>query len=306
MFFCMYMFKEANNIKYIPYKHLLMIAEKLESVARGDTKRLIINIFPRSGKAIDMDSEILTKRGFIKARNVVVGDEFIGSNGGWTKVTGVFPQGETDLYRVQFSDKSYIDTCSEHIWSLKHVREKKVYDKKVKDLLGDLTHERDNRSKWELPMMKPVKSFGHDDEELHIDPYLLGIWIGDGSTYKAEITTMDQSIKDAFDEKYERGVRTHQNSGKAETIGYFKLITDLKKHNLLRNKHIPKEYLYGSLETRIALLQGLMDSDGFCDKRGQPSFCQKNPQVIKDFKFLAKEATGFRPQTVGRGICLFA
>lgn len=50
MFFCMYMFKENNNVKFLPYKHLLMIAERLESVARGETKRLIINIFPRSGK----------------------------------------------------------------------------------------------------------------------------------------------------------------------------------------------------------------------------------------------------------------
>ena len=50
MFFCMYLFKENNNIKFLPYKHLLLISEKLEAVARGDLKRLIINIFPRSGK----------------------------------------------------------------------------------------------------------------------------------------------------------------------------------------------------------------------------------------------------------------
>lgn len=50
LFFCMYMFKETYGAKYIPYKHLKMIAHQLERVARGDCKRLIINIFPRSGK----------------------------------------------------------------------------------------------------------------------------------------------------------------------------------------------------------------------------------------------------------------
>jgi len=50
MFFCMYLFYENNNVQYLPYKHLLLISEKLEAVARGDIKRLIINIFPRSGK----------------------------------------------------------------------------------------------------------------------------------------------------------------------------------------------------------------------------------------------------------------
>ena len=156
MFFCMYLFNEANQLKYAPYKHLLMIAEKLEAVARGDIKRLIINIFPRSGKAIDENTEILTDRGFIRAFDVKVGDKFIGSDGRWTNVTGVYPQGVTDLYRVKFSDKSYVDVSSDHIWSMIHIREKKIYDVKTKDLIGDLTHEKDNRSKWELPMIHCV------------------------------------------------------------------------------------------------------------------------------------------------------
>ena len=50
LFFCMYMFKENNKINFEPYQHLRLIANKLEAVARGDIKRLIINIFPRSGK----------------------------------------------------------------------------------------------------------------------------------------------------------------------------------------------------------------------------------------------------------------
>ena len=50
MFFCMYLFKENNGSMFAPYEHLIQIADKLEDVARGDIKRLVINIFPRSGK----------------------------------------------------------------------------------------------------------------------------------------------------------------------------------------------------------------------------------------------------------------
>ena len=50
MFFCMYLFKETNGSMFAPYEHLIQIADKLEDVARGDIKRLVINIFPRSGK----------------------------------------------------------------------------------------------------------------------------------------------------------------------------------------------------------------------------------------------------------------
>lgn len=286
LFYTRYIFKEYTGQKFEVADHHIQIAETLEKVYNGEIKRLIINIPPRYGKAIDCKTDILTNRGFIKASEVRLGDKFIGSDGKYTNVVGIYPQGKTDLYRVTFSDNSYVDTCSEHLWTVKN-RDRKNFDTlKTKDLINDL-YSNDGRKKWMLPIFSGVKETIVENE-LTIDPYVLGIWLGDGSSYKAEITTMDDFIKNYFDLCYERGVRTYQNSGKAETIGYKdNFIVDLKNLDLIGNKHIPKRYLFSDYETRLHLLKGLMDSDGTCNKKnGAISFSQKNRVLVDDFKIL--------------------
>lgn len=113
-----------------------------------------------------------------------------------------------------------------------------------------------------------AKSLRCEPASLPIDPYLLGAWLGDGSSYKAEITTADQELVSAVIAggfsvnhyaKYGYGIRGG-------------LKTHLSQLGLLGNKHIPPAYLRASEEQRLALLQGLMDTDGGCDKRGQCEF----------------------------------
>lgn len=294
LFFVMMMFKEHTGFKFIPYPHINKIAAVLQLVAEGRLKRVIINIPPRYGKAICENTDILTDKGFIKAFQVKIGDKFIGSNGKWTNVNAVYPQGITDLYRVTFSDKSYVDTCSEHLWQVKNRDRKHTEIKKTKELIGDL-YAGDGRKKWKIPMIDSIKEHNSDDWcDITIDPYLLGCWLGDGSSSSAEITTMDLDIANAFLSVYKKGIRTHQNSGKAETIGLIGgFHVELKELNLIRNKHIPLEYLYGDFKTRLAVLQGLMDTDGTCNKKnGAISFCNKNRNIIDGIKYLISSLGG--------------
>lgn len=122
------------------------------------------------------------------------------------------------------------------------------------------------------------------EKDLIIDPYLFGYWLGDGTSAEGAITTMDPEIITAFEEKYKllrKNTRTYKNgiTSKASTYWFKDLRTDLTKLQVVKNKHIPHDYLWASKEQRLALLQGLMDSDGFASKNGSIDFVNTNKKI---------------------------
>ncbi len=123
------------------------------------------------------------------------------------------------------------------------------------------------------------------EADLLIDPYLLGCWLGDGTARRAEITTADDEVIDAFREQFEVSYR--YDRGKASTYGLLKFLTLLKQLNLVRNKHIPHEYLWGSERQRLDLLQGLMDTDGTVAK-ASVEFTNTNRSLVEGAAFLAR------------------
>jgi hypothetical protein len=117
-----------------------------------------------------------------------------------------------------------------------------------------------------------------DDAQLLIDPYVLGLWLGDGSSYKAEITTADDEIVAAvagvgYETKWRGKYAYGVNGG---------LKVALNQLGLIANKHIPFVYLRASMQQRLALLQGLMDTDGTCDLRGQCEFSVTRRRLAED------------------------
>ncbi len=107
-----------------------------------------------------------------------------------------------------------------------------------------------------------TKALDLPEKDLLIDPYLLGLWLGDGHSDAGSITTMDEEVVKAVSMFYEISNVTSGNSGKANTYSFKGLVTDLRSLGVLNNKHVPEDYLWGSPAQRLALLQGLMDSDG--------------------------------------------
>lgn len=288
--FTRYVFKQKTGNKFIVGEHHKTICDALDKVIKGEIRRLIINIAPRYGKAIDVDTPMLTLEGWKRASEIEIGDYLFGSDGKPTKVLGVYPQGVTDAYKVTFSDGTSLVTCGEHLWALNHkdLSRKDGFTfkqiRKTKELVGTL-RANDGHKMWHIPSVKPIES--GVEQKLPIDPYLLGCWLGDGSTYKAEITTPDDEIRDAFAE-YGTTVRSHQNGGKALTYGIVGgFVTKMKELGVFRNKHIPIQYLLASREERFALLQGLCDTDGTANKAtGQTSVCCTNPTLSRDIKTL--------------------
>jgi hypothetical protein len=115
--------------------------------------------------------------------------------------------------------------------------------------------------------------------DLLIDPYMLGLWLGDGSSYKAEITTADQEIVGAI-EANGYAVTKYRTAYAYGISGGLK--TALRQLGLIANKHVPAAYLRADHNQRLALLQGLMDTDGYCDPRGQCEFTSTKRRLIDD------------------------
>lgn len=128
---------------------------------------------------------------------------------------------------------------------------------------------------------------------LEIDPYILGLWLGDGHSHAPVLTTMDKEIMDhwlEFAEQNQLKVAKHKAGGKAasyalsgEVRGVNMLREFLKKNNLINNKHIPQNYLLSSRKDRLKLLAGLIDTDGYKEPNG------KGWEISSKFESLAKQ-----------------
>ena len=115
-----------------------------------------------------------------------------------------------------------------------------------------------------------------------VDPYLLGLWLGDGSTNAGQFHTED-GLWEAFAEYGYKVVKY-----KGVSYGINGLQTDLKSIGVFGNKHIPDEYLWASEEQRVALLQGLMDTDGNCNKNGTCEFVNTNRLLTEGVAHLVR------------------
>lgn len=269
--------------------HFVTICKELVKVFDGQTKKLIINVPPRYGKAICVETPMLTSNGWTTAGNIKEGDYIVGSKG-FVRVNGVYPQGKLSAKEVFFSDNQSVSCNAEHLWNVKN-----RYSPNWKTLttleIEDTIYEYDGRKNWKIPLVN-----GNFDNEIpFMDPYLLGCWLGDGHSHYSAITTMDAEIVKAFvDKGHEMRLHTHQNAGKAKTYGITNnnFSSQLKENNLLKNKHIPYECYLWPKKDRLALLQGLMDTDGTCGKNGQVSFTNKNESIIKGAGYLVNSLGG--------------
>jgi hypothetical protein len=142
-----------------------------------------------------------------------------------------------------------------------------------------------------------------EKKDVLIDPYLLGVWLGDGTSSQPDIATVDEPIKEyiqnyctnnGFRMSHDSIMRYRicdDSSGKKNRFN-----TMLKSYNLINNKHIPLEYLTNDRQTRLSLLAGLIDTDGNITHSGRMirfSQSEKNIKVFDGIVYLAK-SLGFK------------
>lgn len=148
--------------------------------------------------------------------------------------------------------------------------------KTTREIIATLRHGKVQRANHAIPVAAALE-LPHAD--LPVDPYLLGCWLGDGTTISGQITSSDPEVHAAFAAHYAPGKTQQKPNNKSWTLSYHGLVTDLRKINVIGNKHIPTIYLRASIEQRIALLRGLMDTDGTVCKKGRISFTTTNRNI---------------------------
>lgn len=275
--------------------------DELESTVNHPVN-CIIHYHPQCGKAIGDDEPILTKSGWKRVGEVNLKDYLLGSDGSWTKILGVYPQGEIDLYNVEFDDRTKLSVSGDHIWTVidrngykkasnpRGLRRlNKTTNELAENLLGSPNKLGSHRANYQIPIICPIQ---FPQQKLPMDPYILGYWLGNGNS--SQFYTIDNEIVQYIGSKYQ--ISTLESKHKSENCVKFSVLglsSELRKLGVLNDKNIPDVYLYGSIEDRLALIQGLCDSDGTVNKTGtRQSFANGNPNLVSGFEFLINSLGG--------------
>lgn len=267
-----------------------------------------------SGKAQPLYSKVLTPTGWTTMGDLEVGHIISTPDGNDSTVIATHPQGIKDIYRVTLDDKTYADCTEDHLWFINSIYSELGEVISLKELLGRKLKKASKTRIYKVPIVQPINF--EQVGKITVNPYLLGLLIGGGGLTGniPKITSVDQEILDEITVILEReydnlklsnmmGIGTYSLKMKSQKGKRQNELTDqLKSLGLMGKysyeKHIPKEYLYTSIENRIALLQGLMDSDGSIEN-GTLSFSTSSPQLNIDITDLCN-SLGFRVRTSSR------
>ena len=278
---------------FIAGRHHKIMADAFERVLAGDLKRLIINMPPRH--AIMLGMKVPTLNGFKTIADLAVGDCVFGPDGKPVQVLGkseVFKGRE--LYRVWTDDNAYLDVDAEHLWTVRLDRKHGIYHDYTTEQLwhrqnGAYLRKKTNgeteirpgavKSVPRLPMLPDCAAVEYEEKILLVDPYILGVWLGDGTSKNGIITSHPTDAVHVRAEFEKRGTQTTNQKTKC-TFGTLGLQVKLQELGVLGEKHIPREYMEGSVFQRRWLLKGLMDTDGNVSKAGQCFFAQSNLDFI--------------------------
>lgn len=249
-------------------------------------------------------SKILTPSGFVEMGNIRAGMKICGTNGTIQEVVAVYEKGEKEIYEVSLTEGRTVECCSEHLWAVttNYGSEKTLT---TKELMQDYKSiQQDGSSKYKYYTPKTEIEYGNNID-LPLDPYLVGVLLGDGSlgdsgTIELSLGLTKEhllsklnlpagiSAKTAFiSEKNYFRVKLLGKTNDGLTIREFIEKIGLKNSNS-ETKFIPEAYLLSTKNNRLALLQGLIDTDGYVNERGYFEFSTVSAALAKDFAFLAR------------------
>ncbi len=237
-----------------------------EDVAKGLSPRLMILMPPRHGKACAVGTPVPTPLGFRPIETLRPGDFVFGRDGKPTQVVAVSPVWkDRELFEVTSDDGASVTVDAEHEWTVRLCRKRPVYKAKSTKYLA-------SRSSSRAPALQTYEHAQYRETELPIPPYTLGVWLGDGCSHHATITQGAQDFAEIRAAVESEGVRTSDRATTG-TFGLLGVLEPLRAMRLLGDKRIPQSYLTAAPWQRVALLQGLIDTDGHVTPDGQVEFC---------------------------------
>ena len=268
------------------------------------TDLIILAARPSVGKCLGLGTKVIMFDGSLKnVEDVVVGDLLMGDDSTARNVLSL-ARGTEMMYNVQQVRGMEYRINESHILSLMASRNQglskhgDVIDMPLTKYLSQTTKFQNNWKGYKV-------GFDFPAQDVIIPPYMLGIWLGDGSAAKPEICKPDAEIMhylsgyaDGAGLKMnvltpENKCRSYTITSRTKTHKSENFIEKLKVLDVFKNKHIPREYLINSKENRLQLLAGLLDTDGYLQEGGGYEIIQKSERLINDIKFLC-DSLGFR------------
>lgn len=281
-----------------------MLNHQQKTAIESQANRIIIDASAGTGKSLKNGTLVLSINGWIPIEKLLINDKVAASDGNFYNVLGVFPQVPQKTYKIIFSDRSEIFCSADHLWIYQnaYMRDNKKYGVKtlqeiIESVPLKIPSGKTFKNNCYIPIVKPVQ---FNKKDIPLNPYLLGCLLGDGGLSGKGIvfTVAEEDIKDNINqilEEYDCSLQylskyDYQITGKVG-FGYHntqnRIGASIKElglsHSNSSNKFIPDIYKYNSVEVRLEILKGIIDTDGFCEGSSY-DITLKSKQLILDIK----------------------
>lgn len=248
---------------------------------------------------------VYTPDGKKQWKDITVGSELFARDGTITKVSEVEELGEVDVYKFVLSDGRTVKSTADHKWEIirkgyckkgnKESKDWKIYELSTLDI-HKLTM---NKSYLSNPCkLNKQHSVQYPEKPLPIDPYTLGLLLGDGSIVKSTnskvpITQLPEDMEEIS--KYiPYTIHKHNTRRNVDYVidipNCRDIFTELELIDKRSgDKFIPDIYKYNSENNRLSVLNGLLDTDGTISKDyGVIEFSSKSIRLIQDTAWLCR------------------
>ena len=305
-----------EKMKKMGNKHLIGETTGFDALDRKTTgfnegDLIIIAARPAMGKCLGRGTKVVMFNGTLKnVEDVKPGDKLMGNDSKPRNVLSI-TSGTEQMYWVRQNKGVDYRVNESHILSLRRSRTEgphknaDVLNINVKEFLEKSPKFKNNYKGYKV-------SVEFKEKKMMINPYFLGLWLGDGSSAKVSIYTQDKEViifLNEYAKQLDLEVREYialnkcpeysiTNKKQVDGKTAFSLQKLLRDENLLDNKHIPNNYLINSEKNRLELLAGLIDSDGHYDiKANGYEITQKDENLATQIKYLC-DSLGFRTSLI--------
>jgi len=275
-----------------------------------DNRRVLLLASRQTGKALDINTPISTPSGWTTMGDLKDNDKIYGLDGNVYNVVKAHDiMYDRNCYEVEFDNGEKIIADEDHNWFTQNRTDRRQNlpgkVRTTKELLETLSCYREPNHR--IPTC--INGVCGSPQDLKIDPYVLGLWLGDGCTHSSTITVGNRDIEHITNklDNYSQyklivkkwkgqaaySIRLGMLSGKSGMKNETCLSSELRSLGLFGNKHIPDEYMLSDRQNRLNLLQGLMDSDGYIESSGYAHFYSTELTLASQTKQLI-ESLGYK------------
>jgi len=273
---------------------------------KGDL--VIIAARPAMGKCLGLGTKVVMFDGTLKnVEDIKVGDQLMGDDSKPRNILSL-ARGREKMFWVRQNKGIDYRVNESHILSLKRSRSEGKHNHG--DILNISIKDYNKKSNKFHSNYKGYKvAIDFKKQKLKIEPYFLGLWLGDGASSNVSIATMDSEIIEYlsnYASKLDLQLTTQKPKDKCPIYSITSGQRGISKHKdnslqkklrdigVLNNKHIPHNFMQNSTKNRLELLAGLIDSDGYYDDKFHVfEIVQKSKELAKQIKYLA-DSLGFR------------